>query len=64
MNRTFVTILSLVIWLGLIIPVYAEETEDRFAVLNQDTEEVFTVSDGGGVSIKGVLLTNWRFSLG
>jgi len=58
MNRTFVTILSLVIWLGLIIPVYAEETEDRFAVLNQDTEEVFTVSDGGGVSIKGVLLTN------
>jgi len=64
MNRTFVTILSLVVWLSLIIPVFAAEAEDRFAVLNQDDEEVFTVNDEGGVATKGILLTNGASSLG
>ena len=58
MKNRFAIILALVFCVSLVVPVYAEEAEDRFSVLNQDTEEVFTVNDKGGVAIKSVLLTN------
>jgi hypothetical protein len=37
---------------------YAEEAEDKFAILNQDDEQVFLVNDKGDTSIEGALLTN------
>ena len=64
MDSKFATMLLLVFCLSTVIPAYADEAEDRLAVLNEDGVEVFKVNDEGAVFMDSILLANGARAVG
>ena len=64
MSKNIAIGLSFVFLACLIIPANVQCAEDRFVVLNEDQEEVFSVDEDGGVATSSVFLANGAASWG